>query len=67
MKHLIAITVGIGILATAGATAISTPNNVTSAAGVTSQVTLTAEQIKVLQARYRYWSSSQPVTLKTPI
>lgn len=70
MKRFIAIAVGFGILATAGATAISVPNNVTSATGVTGQpalTALTAEQIKVLQAKYRYWSSSQTVTLKTPI
>ena len=67
MKRLFATVVGIGILATAGATAISTPNYVAPAAGVTSYSMLTAEQTKVLQAKYRYWSSSQRVTLKTPI
>ena len=68
MKQFLAITVGIGMLATAGATAVSTSDNVTTGMGVVSQSTLTAEQTKVLQAKYQYWSSSQPMTtLKTPI
>jgi len=65
MKRLIAITLGIGMLATAGATAISTPTNARK--GLTMQIDVTTEQSKALQARYRYWSSSQTVTLKTPI
>jgi hypothetical protein len=68
MKSFLAITVGISMLATAGATAISTSNNVTTTVGVANQLTLTAEQAKVLQAKYRYWSSSQSaMTLRTPI
>jgi len=55
-------------LATAGATAVSSSDNVTTAAGTITQSTLTAEQAKVLKAKYRYWSSSQPMTtLKAPI
>jgi len=68
MKQFLAITAGIGMLATAGATAISTSDAPTTTAGVVSQSTLSTEQAKVLQAKYRYWSSSQSMTtLKTPI
>lgn len=67
MKQFIAITVGIGMLATAGATAVSTPSTATSVTDIASHSMLTTEQTKVLQAKYRYWSSSQPVALKAPI
>jgi len=66
MKQVLVVTVGIGMLATAGATAISTPNAMFDK-GIAGQSTLTPEQTKALQARYRYWSSSQMVALKTPI
>ncbi len=67
MKKLFVVAVGLGILATAGATAVSTPSNATSQMDVSIHSTLTAEQAKVLQAKYRYWSSSQTMTLRAPI
>jgi len=67
MKRLLIVTFGVSMLAAAGATAVSTPGNAMIDKSIATQAALTAEQTKVLQARYRYWSSSQPVALKTPI
>jgi hypothetical protein len=67
MKRLFAIGLCLGMLATAGATAISIPASLASDAGLSGRTRLTVEQTKALQARYRYWSSSQTMTLKTPI
>jgi hypothetical protein len=66
MKRFLAITIGIGMLATAGATAVST-QVVAASMDTANHSMLTAEQTKVLQAKYRYWTSSQPVALKAPI
>jgi len=67
MKLIIAVGVGIGILATAGATAVSTPTTASTQMDIAHHGVRTAEQTKLLQAKYRYWSSSQTTTLKAPI
>ncbi len=67
MKRFLAISVGIGMLATAGATAVTTQVFAASEMSTANHSMLTAEQTKILQAKYRYWSSSQPITLKAPI
>ena len=67
MKQYIVILIGVGILATAGATAVSTPTTTSSQMDIAHHGVLTAEQTKLLQAKYRYWSSSQATTLKAPI
>ncbi len=66
MKSFLAIVIGIGMLATAGATVVSTQVVATSI-DPTNHLTLTTEQTKVLQTKYRNWSSSHQVALKAPI
>jgi len=66
MKKIFVVSFGVCTLATAGATAVSTPNHVVFE-GEAKHSTLSTEQTKALQARYRYWSSPQTMTLKTPI
>jgi len=66
MKQFLVIGVAIGMLTTAGATAVSTQVDTVSVNQIEGRI-VSAEQAKALQARYRYWSSSQAVTLKAPI
>lgn len=72
MKRTLTFVVGIGIFVAASAIGKSDqPNSVSSATaddfGQVSVENLTAEQRAVLQAKYRYWSSSDYISPKAPI
>ena len=70
MKRIFAITIGIGILATAGAAGtasqLDTDASVVEAtARTTSQ--LSAAEVKALQEKFRYYPASNYSSLRSPI
>jgi len=71
MKRIFAIAIGICMLATAGATGTSNRHEQTSAAvDVSGSVTtshLSAQQVKDLREKYRYYPASDYSGLRSPI
>ena len=75
MKRRITFTIGIVIFTAASAIGMSDHSNSRNEAAISgasdfgqvSVENLTTEQRAVLQAKYRYWTSGNSVTVKAPI